>query len=158
MEKLTPGSILVIGVGNTLRTDDGVGIYLCDRFEKHFGDAVRVVKTYGPEILLAEAVSQARSLLVIDAVEKGPPFRFVPLLPQQGPWEPGPFTSHLFSWPAILKASESLYGKSPESELLAVRGYDFGIGEKLSQACEKNADEALLHFKERFSCNISSIG
>ena len=158
MKKLTPGSILLIGVGNTLRTDDGVGFYLCDRIETHFGDAVRVVKTCGPEILLAEAVSQARFLLVIDAVEKGPPFRFVPLLPLQGPWDPGPFTSHLFSWPAILKASECLYGKSPESELLAVRGYDFGIGEKLSPACEKNADNAFLHFKERIFRNISSTG
>ena len=151
MKNLTPGDILVIGVGNTLRTDDGVGIYLCDRIEKYFGDAVRGVKTYGPEILLAEAVSQARSLLVIDAVEKGPPFRFVPLLPQQGPWDPGPFTSHLFSWPAILKASECLYGIFPESELLAVRGYDFGIGESMSEKCGRNADAAFTSVKGKLS-------
>ena len=151
MKNLTPGDILVIGVGNTLRIDDGVGFYLCDRIETHFGDAVRVVKTCGPEILLAEAVSKARFLLVIDAVEKGPPFRFVPLLPLQGPWDPGPFTSHLFSWPAILKASECLYGASPQSEMLAVRGYDFGIGEIMSEKCCRNADGAFTSVKGKLS-------
>jgi hydrogenase maturation protease len=134
--------VLVVGVGNSLRTDDGVGLYLCGLFRERFGELADVLEVYGPDILLSETVSAARRLLVIDAVAEGPPFRIVPLLPQETPWQPGPFTSHLFSWPAILSASRALYGKSPEAELLAVRGYDFGIGFSLTPECKNNADKA----------------
>jgi hypothetical protein len=81
-------------------------------------------------------------VLVVDAVEQGEPFRLVKLRPVEGPWRPGPFVSHLFRWPQILAASRDLYGRAPEAGLLAVRGYDFGIGERLSLECGRNADDA----------------
>ena len=143
------GRVLVVGVGNGLRRDDGAGLRVCRRLKERLGDRVETLEAVGPDIVLAETFSTAPRVLVLDAVEEGEPFRLVRLSPDEGPWRPGPCASHLFFWPHILAASRDLYGRVPEAGLLAVRGYDFGIGERLSPECGRNAHYAAAFFARR---------
>jgi hydrogenase maturation protease len=70
-----PASTIVLGLGNMIRSDDGVGIHALQRleFDPRVSDDVLVLDggTLGLDLLTY--VSGARGLLVMDAVDVGAP-------------------------------------------------------------------------------------
>ena len=64
------GEILVLGVGNVLMADDGIGVHVIRRLAaEHVPDGVRMVDggTLGLDLL--PMVADARALIVVDAVD-----------------------------------------------------------------------------------------
>jgi hydrogenase maturation protease len=53
------------------------------------------------------------------------------------------FTSHLMSPESVVALCEQMYGKTPSCWLMGVRGYDFDLGETLTERAEKNLEKAL---------------
>jgi len=87
--------------------------------------------------------SEYDKVIVVDASKKGSePFSWKKLQPAKK----YSFTTHALTPEAVLDLCQSLYGKRPEAFLLAIRGYDFEIGEGLSPAAEKNLQAALKFF------------
>ena len=70
-----PGPILVVGVGNALMTDDGVGLAALARLEDEwsFGPGVELVDGGAWALSLVPQVEDASALLLIDAIEAGEP-------------------------------------------------------------------------------------
>ncbi len=67
------------------------------------------------------------------------------------PLEPGAgfsFTTHALAPAAVLALCHELYGRVPKAYVLAVRGYDWEIGEGLSEGAERNLAAALTLLKE----------
>jgi hydrogenase maturation protease len=69
-----PGDVLVLGVGNVLMRDEGVGVHVAReiaRDRSSIGDEVRVVDggTLGLDLL--PLIADARTLVIIDAVDLG---------------------------------------------------------------------------------------
>jgi len=64
-------STLVLGIGNTLLTDEGVGIHVINALEARFADADDVVLLDGGTLsfTLAGAIEDADHLIVVDASE-----------------------------------------------------------------------------------------
>jgi len=64
-------STLVLGIGNTLLTDEGVGIHVINALEARFADADDVVLLDGGTLsfTLAAAIEDADHLIVVDASE-----------------------------------------------------------------------------------------
>jgi len=60
------------------------------------------------------------------------------------------FTTHSLSPEAVAFLSEALYGKKPEILTLAIRGYEFAVGEGLSPGAGKNLEAALNFFMKKF--------
>lgn len=58
------------------------------------------------------------------------------------------FTTHSLAPHTVLALSRELYRKTPTAFLLAIRGYDFGLGEGLSGRAERNLEAALGHLAE----------
>ena len=145
MPTATPGSgLLVIGVGNPLRGDDGVGLVLVRRLQAHFGSRLPTLEMMAPDVAWAERIAACRELLVIDAAADAAaaPFRLVDIAAAPSPLPAGGWVSHLFDWPAILALARHVHGRAPRTRLLAVSGVDFGICESLSTACRQNAEAA----------------
>jgi hydrogenase maturation protease len=125
--------ILIIGIGNTLRSDDGVGWHVAHKLgEQALASDVDViaVQQLMPEI--AEPVSRAEKVLFLDAVEGGRPgsvraHRIVPAA------ESG-LESHHLTPAAVLKLTAELYKRCPEAYLLTVAGESFDAGENFSAA------------------------
>jgi hydrogenase maturation protease len=67
MTQLTP-RCLILACGNTLRSDDGVGLWLADWAEKHFASqhGVRIIADHQWTPELALDVAHAQSVLFID--------------------------------------------------------------------------------------------
>ena len=135
--------LLVIGVGNPLRGDDGVGLVLVRRLQAHFGSRLPTLEMMAPDVAWTERIAACRELLVIDAAAAAAdPFRLVDITAASSPLPAGGWVSHRFDWPAILTLARQVYGHAPRTRLLAIGGVDFGIRESLSAACRQNAQAA----------------
>jgi hydrogenase maturation protease len=125
--------VLMIGYGNRLRGDDGLGPRAVERLhETHPQNEAIVCQQLTPE--LAEAVSGCRLALFVDASHEGTPgeARKEALLPAAG--DASSFTHDL--QPSVLLAlSEELYGEAPEAILVTGTGARFE-GEGMSAAGE----------------------
>jgi hydrogenase maturation protease len=66
-----PGRVLVAGVGNVLRGDDGFGVVVAERLG-HLPEPVDVIETgIGGIALLQEIMAGCEALVLIDAVDRG---------------------------------------------------------------------------------------
>ncbi|MBI9086014.1 MAG: hydrogenase maturation protease [Desulfobacterales bacterium] len=136
--------LLVLGVGNPLRGDDGVGIELVRRLRAHFGPSLNCKELLAPDVILAERIAAFDHLLIIDALAEAQkdPYRLVALAPAKTFMPAGCMVSHCFDWPAILALAEELYGHAPKTQVLGIAARRFEFSESMSSLCQKNADSA----------------
>jgi hydrogenase maturation protease len=141
MERSPQPKRLVIGIGNPLRGDDGVGALLAEQaamFSAAEPDgpvAVRSVQQLTPE--LAEELAQLDAVLFIDAwpAPAGGVAQLRPLSPA-GPGGTSPAGSHRLEPAALLAVSQALYGRAPAAHLLLVPAHAFAHGTALSVALQ----------------------
>lgn len=129
---------LVIGVGNTLRGDDGAGIRVAEKAGVLFPDvAVMCVHGLTPE--LAKTVARYDRLIVVDASLTATALRMTTLNPDT----PFPRSHHL-SPGGVLSLSSSLYHRAPaEALLIEIPVQSAGFGESLSPATAGLVDACL---------------
>jgi hydrogenase maturation protease len=147
MERLPHRKRLVIGIGNPLRGDDGVGTWLAEEAavrtaaEPDGPVAVRSVQQLTPE--LAEELAQLEDVLFIDAWLA--PAKAAPELTEIGP-AAGAADSHRLEPAQLLAVSQALFGSMPRAHLLQVPAHAFDHGMELSRQLEATlpAARALL--------------
>jgi len=138
---------LVIGYGNPLRADDGVGWVVAqrlrselagDRFE---GDVVVLAEhQLTPE--LAEAIARARLVIFVDARVGDRPGRVgCRIVAQSG--DGSQAFSHEVDPSSLVQLARLLYGACPTSLVISVAGEDFGYGTNLSPVVEAAIPEVL---------------
>jgi len=139
--------ILIIGIGNTGRSDDGLGWKFAEKSEELFRDGCDIEYRYQLQVEDAELISHYDTVIFADAIDnelqKG--FSFVKC-------EPGSeyfFSSHIQSPEAILYLSKTVFGKSPEAFLLKLQGMEWGMKTQLSEVAEKNLKMATSFLKGR---------
>lgn len=115
---------LVIGVGNTLRRDDGLGPFIATSLPPM--PRVTTLAVHQLTADLIEEVSRARRVLFIDASTTDEQIALKPVVENIAP--PG----HVFGPAALLGLARAIHGRSPEGWLLPVPGFDFDFGEELS--------------------------
>ena len=128
------GDVLVIGYGNVLRSDDGVGWHVADRLaddSRVLGSTLLHVHQLTPELALD--VSRASLVVLVDA--------------QHGP-EPGTFVvdqvtavedtttawSHHLDPASLMGLAVELYGSAPDVYTVGVGVASLDAGEELSPA------------------------
>jgi hydrogenase maturation protease len=131
---------LVIGYGNTLRGDDGAGIFAAERAARRFpGVDLLTVHDLQPE--LAETVSQYREVIFLDAAVQGSGVRADVIEPAADPLPSG---SHSHSPGTLLSLCGFLYGRTPERSLLiGIPGQTFDFGEQLSPFAHEMVEQAV---------------
>ena len=145
-----PPALLVIGYGNTLRNDDGVGPRAVETLETL---ALQAVTTLSCALLtpeLAEAVSRAHTVVFVDAAMDSPQ---EVRLRKLAPADSSQMTAHAASPATILALARDVFGHAPEAWVLTIPATDLGVGERLSPLAESGlalAVQWLEHFaKER---------
>lgn len=124
--------VLIIGYGNPLRGDDGLGWQAARRLVGEVRDGVEVVACHQLMPELAEPLSRAHRAVFIDAAAPGgSPGSIVMSVVQPRPAAPGAFSHHLDP-SGLLELARSLYGNAPPAELITVSGQQFDFGEQLS--------------------------
>jgi len=126
---------LVIGIGNRIRQDDGIGPLLVESLERSEGVEAIAVHQLTPE--LAERLGRAGRVLFVDAsIEEGSVS-----LDRVDPAEPRGL-GHSLSPSGLLFLTEKLYGGAPEGWALSIPGTSFGLGEELSDQAQSRLPEA----------------
>jgi len=66
-------SVLILGIGNTLLTDEGIGVFLVEEMRRRVGDLEGVEYLDGGTLsfTLAEPIARADGLIVVDAARMG---------------------------------------------------------------------------------------
>jgi hydrogenase maturation protease len=68
-------NVLILGIGNILLSDEGVGVHLVKRMQRKIGDIPGITYLDGGTLsfTLAEPIAQADGLIVVDAARMGHP-------------------------------------------------------------------------------------
>jgi hydrogenase maturation protease len=130
--------LLVIGYGNELRGDDGVGPRIARAVDEWALPDVTaiVVHTLTPE--LAEPISRADAVVFVDACVEGEAVELIELKPGAAA-----AIGHTSEPRWLLGLSESLWGRRPRAWLITVPGVDFEMGHSLSPQAERGMTVAL---------------
>jgi len=131
------GQALVIGFGNSLRGDDGVGLHLAAIATEISSSRVRAVAQLTPE--LAPELAAAARVLFIDAWQQA---GATPQLQRLEPDGQVPAFSHQLSPLQLLALSSALYGAQPIAHQLLVPASRMELGEGFSAALLTQLPEA----------------
>jgi len=127
--------ILIVGFGNPLRSDDGLGWNVATKLAKELARKdVRIIAQHQLTPEIAELASRADRVLFIDAAHRGEPGSLRCHRVECS--ESDSAHSHELSPAAILRLANELYGRSAPAYLLTVAGASFATGDALSPEVE----------------------
>jgi hydrogenase maturation protease len=126
--------VLVIGYGNPLRGDDGIGAAIATEVAALGlpGVEVRVVHQLTPE--LAADLADARLAVFVDAAAGGEPVAAVRLEAAADD-----VITHAVDPRGLLALAGAAFGRTPEAWLVTAAGADFGFGDTLSPTGREHA-------------------
>ena len=132
--------LLVIGYGNTLRSDDAAGPLVAERVDALGIPGVRAMacRQLSPE--LAAELTDAVTVVFVDATTD--PMREVKLVPL-APAGTGPVSTHGTDPRALLAMAQELYGAAPAGWLLTVPAEKFDHGEEQSEVTKRGIEAAV---------------
>ena len=138
-------SLCILGIGNTLRSDDGIGAWVCRRLA-HLPLKNTVIE-YAHQLQtewLATLSSYDTVILVDARADDGEEVLFQTLGVDTGPFTT---SSHYLDAGILATLAGGLYTLSPAFRVCSIPGYDFSLGEGLSPGGMQKAEEAfgILH-------------
>jgi hydrogenase maturation protease len=142
-------NILVIGYGNPLRGDDGVGWRVAAAVAAALpGGAAEVLTVHQLTPELAEPISRAERVIFIDAAAEGEAGAVSCFALEDAGRQPALQGSHLTTPDALLGMAAELFGRCPPAHMVTVVGESFELSESLSPVVEAAAIEAIARVLE----------
>ncbi|MCB0600230.1 MAG: hypothetical protein KDC28_03350 [Saprospiraceae bacterium] len=131
--------ILVVGIGNTARQDDGLGWKFLELIEA-IGIPLEVQQVFQLQIEDAAMITAYDKVLFVDShvskITGG--YSLEPVFPEQD----GTWSTHALSPASLLHLSGELYQKTPEAWLLSITGYRWELGKPMTRHAKVNLFEA----------------
>ena len=140
-EHLRPSTrLLVLGYGNTLRRDDGVGPRVADVVAELNLPGVQTLACPQLTPELAEPISQAQVVIFVDAAVDLPrEVRRRKLTPATS----SQLLAHAADPQTMLALARDVFGHAPEAWWLTIPAEDLGFGEDLSASAQAGLQTAL---------------
>lgn len=122
---------LIIGVGNPLRGDDGLGWVVAQQLERELGEACQVLTVHQLTPELVPGIAAACLVILIDASVAGQSGdvqvrRGIPRAQSEV------LATHHYTPEALIGLTEALYGTCPPIYVVSMTGSHFDMGEQLS--------------------------
>lgn len=116
------GRVRVLGCGNVLAGDDGVGVEVVRALKREeFPPEVELVEAGVPGLLLLELLLGAEKVIIVDAVEKGEPGKILKLREEDlPPPNPAPLSAHDLGIPEALALLRRLKPAEAPREIVVV--------------------------------------
>jgi len=138
-------NLLVIGYGNTLRGDDGVGPRVAEAIEELHLTGVRTLSCglLTPE--LAEPISKARCVVFVDAaIDKDGKTQLRPLSPADS----AQIMAHAADPRTMLALARDVFGHVPRAWWLTIPAQNLEIGEEFSTRAKVGLRDAIAEIKK----------
>lgn len=144
---------ILLAIGNSSRGDDGLGWAFAEALEG--GDRFQgdIVYRYQLQVEDAELISHYPQVVFVDASQEEAlqTFKWTAIYPQAS----SDYSSHRQQPEVILQLCLDLFGALPRARQLAIRGYQWELGQSISPRGWNNLEEAVAWF---FSEQSSPIG
>jgi hydrogenase maturation protease len=139
------GRILIIGYGNEVRGDDGVGLRVAEALEALTLPGVDVVAAHQLTPDLAAPIAEASMVVFADALPSAEDaavevFEIRPE-PKSG------FSLHTGGPSALLALARSVYGRAPKAWCVAIPAVKFDFGFTLTQTARRGVEEAVASIR-----------
>lgn len=141
-------NILLIGIGNSGRQDDGLGWAFLDHLKPELPNNFDCEYRYQLQIEDAEMISHYQKVFFIDA-DKTPKTKGF-TIQKCFPKETHHFSSHALPPETILYLASSVYSKNPESFIVGISGESYELKIGLTKTAKSNLNKALTSFKNNF--------
>lgn len=131
--------VLLVGYGNVLRGDDGVGIYVVRQLEKLFSN-IKVLISQQLNLEMLEEMVRFEEVILVDASqEKGNvTFRKIEVCAPSSM-----IASHHLRPELLCKLGMSLYKKEIAMYVCSIPAEKFDVGEEISKETLTRADKAI---------------
>lgn len=146
--------LLLIGIGNNGRGDDGLGWKFLDLFREVSRDQIDLEYRYQLQVEDAELISHYETVIFIDASHQQLQDGFEVKQCKAG--NHYYFSSHLQSPEAILYLSRVIFNKSPKAHTLAISGVNWELTTSISETAESNLHCAMQYFEHAILPTIVS--
>lgn len=127
-------TVMVIGYGNDLRSDDGVGQRIADAIAVWNLPTVKTLAVHQLTPELATTLANVEMVIFVDAClsDASSQVEVQPLSPSAASLTSG----HMGDGRSLLALTQALYGHYPKAWLVTVPGVNFEVGENLSSTAE----------------------
>jgi len=150
--------VLVIGYGNALRGDDGLGNHVAAALEKRAIAGVDIISAHQLYPEMAEPISQADYVIFVDASVEGAggDIQQRELAPAGA--ESGLMFLHHLTPETLLHAANQLYGNCPAAAIITVTGQCFDCIETLSAPVAEAVPEVIRRIESLAAAYVRNIG
>ena len=148
---------LIIGYGNTLRGDDGLGPYIVENLPNitgNLGKNIRIISLPQLDVSLSLLLCKTDVVIFVDA-RTDDIDELVSIEKVRRQKEPITlnYISHTISIPTLLRISLDWYRAEPLCYVVMAKGFDFSFGEKISEKALKSANLAQEKIMEILQSN-----
>ena len=155
--------ILIFAYGNPSRGDDALGPTMFELLEKNKQQSselarfdwarVDLLTDYQLQIEHAVDLEQRECVLFIDAsVSATAPYEFYPLQAERD----NSYTTHAMSPVAVLDVYQQInQSKPPPAYMLTIRGYEFGLGQALTEQAKINLQQGYEFINKLLATDIT---
>ncbi len=153
--------IIIIGIGNEYRSDDGAGISVARRLRTLLPTDVAILEESGEGAALIQAWQGKDWVMLVDAVRSGAPAGTIHRLdPRKAPVPSGFFhySTHAFSVAEAVELARSLDQLPPHLEVYGIEGENFAAGVGLSPPVEQAVEAVVERAAERVRAALTGVG
>jgi hydrogenase maturation protease len=147
-------SVLVIGVGNPFRRDDGVGLYIAQTLQRQSWPHVALITHAGEGAALVNIWTDFPEVLLIDAMRADLPAGTVQRFDVHEKPLPAPFfanSSHVFGVAEAVELARTLGQLPPRCIVYGIQGQSFATGPGLTPAVQSAADRLIAELARAFN-------
>jgi hydrogenase maturation protease len=132
-------NMLIVGIGNPIRSDDGIGNYICEKMTTMNMAGVETISIQQLQVEYIETFSRYDVVVIVDASLNGEGAEISPI--QKG--SSSIPSSHHMHPQELSYIVELTMNNSPEYVLCTVKGTNFDFGEDFSETAIRNANTAI---------------
>lgn len=148
-------STLVIGYGNSLRGDDGVGVAVAQQLETFSWQGVQAEERHQLTPELVMMMTEFEQVIFVDAGTGLDTVQLQHLTPEEAQ---GTQLGHFCDPRSLLAMSAILYHYTPQTWLITIPTLNFEFGETFSPLAEQGIKEALKIIENLVSSERNQLG
>ena len=141
-------NFLVIGYGNTLRSDDGAGQVVAEKIGQWELPGVRSLAVHQLTPELTADIAQADTVIFIDAVATSAENPVSLKIEQIQAQDENPNFGHSCNPRSLLSWTQVLYGKATKAYWVLIPAVNFDFGEEFSDLTQRGIDTSLNQVKQ----------
>lgn len=147
-----PETRLCIGIGNDLRTDDGVGLWVARRLTACNPPGVTIIEASGEGAALMDSWQGAVTAILVDAVSSGAApgtIHYYAIHEKPLPVQLRTFSTHAFGVAEAVELGRMM-GLLPDQLIFyGIEGADFSFGNSLSAVVEQAGQQVVDHIMKQ---------